>query len=394
MKKFIILTIVVSILLLSVLSCEQGIESNALTGPERSPKGISSSGLQSRPYVLPETTGYESFTANLIAAQNVCIGYVEVWNDDIYLYVKYTITEPDWFLKEIHLHVAESLEGIPQTVSGNPIPGHFDYQKRYNCVNEVNETSFTIPVDEWECNQTLYIATHAVVQNSEMFRETEGAWGDGYDFPGANWATYFTYNIICDNGEGDLVGQFRTYTQEGWGSECDDSKDDDLCPGCYRDDNFLGCFPMGLSVGCFDGYMADFYPSVAIEVFLPASGEPAIFTQNHMNPTATEAGILAGQVVALTLNVKFDIYDSDFCASETKLRQLIVADENSPCYGWRVEDVLLNANFILGDHYSGNLTPYEINECVTKINENFVGATHDNGFLRLPQKFEKIGGAQ
>ena len=41
----------------------------------------------------------------------------------------------------------------------------------------------------------LYIAAHAVVTSSQG---TETAWGDGLDFPGNNWATYFNYTVQAE----------------------------------------------------------------------------------------------------------------------------------------------------------------------------------------------------
>lgn len=85
-------------------------------------------------------------------------GDVLVWNDTGYLYVKYLTTE-DWCLTETHLHVADSLAGIPQK-NGNPPPGKFDYAMEHDCVTE-----YTYPIDlnGWTPGTGLYIAAHAVV---------------------------------------------------------------------------------------------------------------------------------------------------------------------------------------------------------------------------------------
>ncbi|MHA1483248.1 MAG: hypothetical protein ACTSQA_07420 [Candidatus Heimdallarchaeaceae archaeon] len=92
---------------------------------------------------------------------------------------------------------------------------------------------------------------------------------------------------------------FRTQTQGGWGTSAKGNN-----PGVYRDANFDSAFPNGLTVGDgTSGYYAHFTSSISIKNFLPAKKTSAPFSKNHDNPTKTEAGILAGQVVALTLNI-------------------------------------------------------------------------------------------
>lgn len=177
---------------------------------------------------------------------------------------------------------------------------------------------------------------------------------------------------------GDLTGQFRTQTQGGWGAEAHGDN-----PGTYRDANFDGAFPSDLLIGDISDDSALFTTAAAIEAFLPAGGTAGALGANYTDPTTTSAGVLAGQVVALTLSVGFDLYDADFCVSATNLKDLVVVDATSPCYGWTVENVLNEANRILAG-LSSTLTASEINECVSKINENFVDGAMDGGFLGLP----------
>ncbi len=126
-----------------------------------------------------------------MAGQNIKVGDVSVWNDADHLYVKYETTD-GWYLIESHVHFATSLDGIPQII-GNPIPGRFDYAMEHD--PEVLEYTYEMDLNALETG-TVYIATHADVlllnQKGKIIQE-ETAWGDGEDFPGANWATYFTY---------------------------------------------------------------------------------------------------------------------------------------------------------------------------------------------------------
>ena len=91
------------------------------------------------------------------------VGEVQVWNDEVFLYVTYIIDEPGWVITQTHLHVADALEDIPAVAhgknAGSPIPGLFDYIGYHDGVTEV---TYTIPIT-WDVGTELYIAAHAKV---------------------------------------------------------------------------------------------------------------------------------------------------------------------------------------------------------------------------------------
>jgi hypothetical protein len=135
-----------------------------------------------------EVRGYK-----LIAGQHEHVGMVFVWIDDAGdLHVQYEAYS-GYCLKETHVHVADSLEGIPQK-NGNPRPGQFaSKHEELGCVR-FDEHVFEGPWD----SSPLYIAAHAVVgKPCSCWEET--AWGvwcgqmDQFGFPGRNWATYILY---------------------------------------------------------------------------------------------------------------------------------------------------------------------------------------------------------
>jgi hypothetical protein len=98
----------------------------------------------------------------LYAGQSIPVGEVQVWNDEVNLYIKYIVNLTDWCLQETHVAVATSLEGIPQK-NGNPIPGQFPYSGEHDCVTEV---LYTIPLPEGiGCEDEIVVATHAAVIN-------------------------------------------------------------------------------------------------------------------------------------------------------------------------------------------------------------------------------------
>jgi hypothetical protein len=103
-------------------------------------------------------TEADPFETDLIAAQHYDAGEVLVWNNGDNLFVKY-IADEDWQITETHLHVAESMEDIPQK-NGNPIPGQFDYKEEHDPA----VTEFTYEIDNtWDEDDELFIAAHAVV---------------------------------------------------------------------------------------------------------------------------------------------------------------------------------------------------------------------------------------
>ncbi len=145
------------------------------------------SGVGSSPGVLSgDHGGFE-----IIAGQHIRVGWGEIWSDEDYTYVVYILGR-DWFLTETHLHLARDWREIPQTKTGNPIPGRFDYQMEHNYVNYY---LYQIPRTEWK-----YGAAHCVVVKMENGKPVQEETGWGRDkgpprgeFPGRNWAWYFEH---------------------------------------------------------------------------------------------------------------------------------------------------------------------------------------------------------
>ena len=119
---------------------------------------------------------------------------------------KYTVTyktSGNWVITETHLHVATSYDDIPQTKSGNPKIGKFDYSSSddpgvttvtYDLdFNDLMDMTFT--ETGWRYTGTLYFASHSVVYNTVEDRE-ETSWADsGENFEGNSWAMYFTVTL-------------------------------------------------------------------------------------------------------------------------------------------------------------------------------------------------------
>ena len=122
----------------------------------------------------------------IFAGRHIFVGFVHIWSDQDYVYVRYS-TVGNWYLTETHLHLATDWRNIPQTKTGNPIPGHFAYQMEHAFVNEY---TYQIPRVEWK-----YGAAHCVVVDKGNGQEETG-WARNKvppygEFPGRNWAWYF-----------------------------------------------------------------------------------------------------------------------------------------------------------------------------------------------------------
>ncbi len=198
---------------------------------------------------------------------------------------------------------------------------------------------------------------------------------------------------ICD-------GDFCTYTQGGWGAPCSGNN-----PGCLRDQWFSSVFPSGAVIGDPDGidgdaeYAALFTDAAAIEAFLPSGKKASVLTEDATDPTETDAGVFAGQLLAARLNVSFDDYGAlDECKGrdDVKLGDLVfLANVDSDLLGWTVRDVIDLSDAAIsgvfgtdpidldGDNV-GDVTIGDLSSALDVFNNNFDDGTQNNGNLGLP----------
>jgi len=302
-------------------------------------------------------------------------------------------TSGDWRLSETHLHIASSLDGIPHTRMGRPKVEHFAHLHNVDPVSQNAEYTFALADLGYAPGDEVHVAAHAVVgkpNKSGNLRDIEGAWAGDTDFPRGSPATYSVYALqTCGpggpeppGGGGGAIqsGDFRTESHVSWGASPSGGN-----TAAYRDANFDAAFPTGLIVGGVN--TAQYTSSIAVQAALPTGGTPGALARSYINPfpsmtgEASEAGGLLGQVVALTLNVVFDLYDPSFCGSAVSLKDLIVT--SGDCAGMTVDRVLAEANTVLGGG-SSSFGPAQIYECVVPINDSFAGGVSVSGHLSLP----------
>ncbi len=180
--------------------------------------------------------------------------------------------------------------------------------------------------------------------------------------------------VLADPGPTSLVG-FTTYTQGGWGAVPRANN-----PASFLAVNFAGMYPNGVVIGGNNKLL--FSSSGAVEKYLPAGGTAATLIKTYTNPLTTEAGVFAGQVLALQLNVDF----SNLGKTKAGLATLKVA----PGYklaGYTVGQVLTVANQVLGGNTGALPTGCSIsdlNNVADSINKNFDNGTKNLNFLVLP----------
>ncbi|MEN6644962.1 MAG: SdrD B-like domain-containing protein [Armatimonadia bacterium] len=161
-------------------------------------------------------------------------------------------------------------------------------------------------------------------------------------------------------------GPFTTYKQDQWGGSTANS----LLAG-----KFATLYPSGLTVG--GTYTIALTSAAAVDAFLPQGGGPNVLTMNYTNPTKTSAGELAGQVVALKLNVDF----SEAGFTKKGLASLKLTKDLA---GWTVAQVLTLAQTVLGGNKGALPSGVDLNklkDICKKTNENYEKGTNDRGYL-------------
>lgn len=152
--------------------------------------------------------------------------------------------------------------------------------------------------------------------------------------------------------------------------------------------NFAAAFPNGLTVGTPNKLKLT--NALAVTNFLPSGSTPrALPNGTTTNPGQSYSNVLAGQLVALALNLGFDAYDPAFSASGTLLAAQVVT--TGTFQGWSVQQVFDEANRKLG----GSNSVYsfsQLNNAVTTINETYDNCTTNGCYLTCPAGGARIIG--
>lgn len=136
------------------------------------------------------------------------------------------------------------------------------------------------------------------------------------------------------------AGAYRTQTQGGWGARPSGGNS-----GAYLAAHFAATYPNGLSVGCGTKRLR-LTSAAAVDAFLPSGGTGKALTTSLTDPGGAYKNVLAGQLVAATINVDMDDANESFGSAELGLRNLVI--QNGPLRGKSVSTLLDEANNALG----------------------------------------------
>ncbi|MFT4309717.1 MAG: hypothetical protein ACMXYL_04470 [Candidatus Woesearchaeota archaeon] len=184
---------------------------------------------------------------------------------------------------------------------------------------------------------------------------------------------YYDDDVLCPF----EIGDFCTQSQGGWGSPSNSG------PGSMRDNNWDYVIGGSLIVGI--GYNMTFTGPEYVKDYLPEGGTPSSLTQSYTNPDSSQTNVFAGQVTALKLNVLYSDAGIGLITPglDVSIGELYV--KYGKFEGITVYQLLDIAEKVLGGDNSV-LSPYsasvsDLNDAVSKVNENFVDCNVDKGYL-------------
>lgn len=209
-------------------------------------------------------SGVASF--KLLAGQTIEAGTVTGTVANNTLQVTFSATG-GWELSEAHLWVGSSIIDLPQTKTGNPVPGQFPYKS--GNISGATSYTFTLPLASlnFSCPSAdviYYLAAHAALRkaNGDGTYQTETGWSQGSPITTrGSWATFSTLTLTCNCGGGGeyacetsfakIAGSSTCFSEYGfqrWGWT-----NGPLAPGNYVMDIYAGAGQCDISKGALSG---------------------------------------------------------------------------------------------------------------------------------------------
>ncbi|MEY4594565.1 MAG: hypothetical protein RIQ47_975, partial [Bacteroidota bacterium] len=185
-----------------------------------------------------------------------------------------------------------------------------------------------------------------------------------------------TGSITVGSPQSGVCGSFRTYGLGGWGSSSTS------IPGAYLNANFSSVFPNGLVIGACGSFIR-LTSSTAVRAFLPTSGTPKKLNLGTLlNPTsASYSNTLAGQLVALRLNIAFDSANAAFAPSGILFKNAVVT--SGQFAGFTVQQLYDAANTAIG---CGGTKSYlsALTDALNLANESWRDGIQRNTYIACP----------
>lgn len=318
----------------------------------------------------------EPYVYNLIDCNNQSWGTVSVSNDDVNLFVTFTLTGTDYKISKADLvigtleHVTAATNDVawPKLPKG---PNPPDFTQEFK--PQVSSYTFTIPLANYDdCFDINAWAKIVKKQGnglpplvSFIFLQSDTKTGS------KAWSAYKEY---CKQDCAPPCGQLTTYTQGGYGNDNGNGTGTQ-----YMIANFAAAFPNGVTIGCSSGYTLTMTSAAAVQAYLPSGSTPEVLTQNWVDNGPDN--VLSGQMLTLALTIGFDNYDPNFGAGQQHLTDMVIA--SGDFQGMTVGQFFEIANEVLGG-CNTDYTPDQINSTADSINNNYDNGTQDLGFLTCP----------
>lgn len=172
---------------------------------------------------------------------------------------------------------------------------------------------------------------------------------------------------------------FRTYPQGVWGANPVKNN-----PAAWLEEEFNAAFPGGIEIGCKDAL--DLMSPEAVRKFLPQGGVPSELPFGLLTDPDNEGynNILAGHLVALTINVGFDLHDPGFSPSDHTLAELLISE--GPFKGLSVDRFLERANQRIGGCVEDSISLRTYSQVAATINRTYTDGILRDEFLVCPVK--------
>lgn len=155
----------------------------------------------------------------------------------------------------------------------------------------------------------------------------------------------------------------------------------------YITTNFEHCFPEGLVIGNPFGLNLKFTTFAAVKAFISANLNAQIGLLKASGVDVVDvsaAGQLAAEILTLSLTLKLDVFDPNFCSSPVSLSALVVVD--GKLQGLSLGQILSLANSCLaGGALPVGVSLDDLLQVIVSINANFHSAVVNNGLCGLPK---------
>jgi hypothetical protein len=218
-------------------------------------------------------------------------GYVEFMNGQDLIIFNFTMA-PGWFMdlerSKVAVQGAFQFDGNGVPSGGDWISNDIDpvvnkYQLRYD-ISALPGNCFEIAMNVTVVKLDFFSGVDAASSTELWAYNNE--WDDS-NSPLAGTSPYLVPWCIntCGPDPADCTRDFFTWSQCQYGV-CGADGD----AAAYRDANFAGAFPNGLTLGCATGFTATFSDAQAINNFLPTAGGLGVLSQSYTNPTGRVGG--------------------------------------------------------------------------------------------------------